>query len=74
VTHIEKPLEENVNRLQVEGEEARSVEQAIAMLRYLLTNISIVIFNFTDLDIYLFVCFRVWLHALSTSYQCEQQS
>lgn len=32
VTHTEKPLEENVNRLQVVGEEARSVEEAIAVL------------------------------------------
>ncbi|KAJ4435388.1 hypothetical protein ANN_18003 [Periplaneta americana] len=32
VTHIEKPLEENINRLQIEGEQARSVEQAIAVL------------------------------------------
>jgi DNA-binding transcriptional regulator GbsR (MarR family) len=37
VTHIEKPLEENVNRLQIEGEQARSVEEAIAVLRYLPT-------------------------------------
>ena len=28
-THLTAPLEENVNRLQVEGEEARSVTQAI---------------------------------------------
>jgi hypothetical protein len=34
VTHIEKPLEENLNRLQIVGEEARSVEEAIAVLRY----------------------------------------
>ena len=34
VTHIEKPLEENVNRLKVEGEEARSVEEAISVLRF----------------------------------------
>jgi len=40
VTHIEKPLEENINRLQTEGVQARSVEEAIAVLRYLLTNIS----------------------------------
>ena len=40
VTHIEKPLEENINRLQAEGVQARSVEEAIAVLRYLLTNIS----------------------------------
>nr|CAD7415259.1 unnamed protein product [Timema poppensis] len=32
VTHIEKPLEENINRIQVEGDEARSVEEAIAVL------------------------------------------
>ncbi|KAF8771661.1 coiled-coil domain-containing protein 124-like [Argiope bruennichi] len=30
--HDEKPLEENVNRLQVEGEVARSVDDAIAIL------------------------------------------
>ncbi|GBM70284.1 Coiled-coil domain-containing protein 124-B [Araneus ventricosus] len=30
--HDEKPLEENVNRLQVEGEVARSVDDAIAVL------------------------------------------
>ena len=40
VTHIEKPLEENINRLQTEGVQARSVEEAIALLRYLLTNIT----------------------------------
>jgi hypothetical protein len=33
VTHIEKPLEENINRLQTEGVQARSVEEAIAVLR-----------------------------------------
>ncbi|XP_013403117.1 coiled-coil domain-containing protein 124 isoform X2 [Lingula anatina] len=32
LTHIEKPLEENVNVIQVEGVEARSVEDAIAAL------------------------------------------
>ncbi|KAJ8872491.1 hypothetical protein PR048_026097 [Dryococelus australis] len=32
VTHIEKPLEENVNRILIEGEEARTVEEAIAVL------------------------------------------
>lgn len=30
---LEKPLEENVNRLQAEGEVARSVDDAIAILR-----------------------------------------
>ncbi|CAB3380072.1 Hypothetical predicted protein [Cloeon dipterum] len=30
--HVEKPIEENVNRLQVDGLEARSVEEAISVL------------------------------------------
>jgi len=32
VTHIEKPLEDNINKLQTEGVQARSVEEAIAVL------------------------------------------
>ncbi|PSN40012.1 Coiled-coil domain-containing protein 124-A [Blattella germanica] len=32
VTHIEKPLEENINRLQIEGEQARSIDEAIKVL------------------------------------------
>ncbi|GIX97606.1 coiled-coil domain-containing protein 124-B [Caerostris extrusa] len=32
LSHDEKPLEENVNRLQVEGDVARSVDDAIAIL------------------------------------------
>lgn len=32
-THLDLPLTENVNRLQVEGEEARTVEEAISILR-----------------------------------------
>lgn len=32
VTHLEAPLEENINRLQVEGDEARTVEDAIKVL------------------------------------------
>lgn len=32
-THIEQPLEENINRLTFEGEEARTVTEAIALLR-----------------------------------------
>lgn len=32
-THITQPLPENINRLQVDGEEARSVEEAISVLR-----------------------------------------
>uniref|UniRef100_A0A0A9XE38 Coiled-coil domain-containing protein 124 n=1 Tax=Lygus hesperus TaxID=30085 RepID=A0A0A9XE38_LYGHE len=31
-THLSKPLEENINRLVVEGEEARSVDDAIRVL------------------------------------------
>lgn len=32
-THLTVPLEENINRLQVDGEEARSVNEAINILR-----------------------------------------
>ena len=32
-THLSKPLEENVNRLQVEEESARTVEEAISVLK-----------------------------------------
>ncbi|KAG8331420.1 hypothetical protein J6590_042187 [Homalodisca vitripennis] len=31
-THIEQPLEENINRLQIEGDEARTVDEAISIL------------------------------------------
>lgn len=31
-THISQPLPENINRLQVDGEEARTVEEAISVL------------------------------------------
>lgn len=62
VTHIEKPLEENVNRLQVVGEEARSIEEAIAVLRYWLTNISSPILKFVCLDI----CLCILLHNIVT--------
>ncbi len=31
--HDEVPLEENVNRLQIEGAEARDVDEAITILR-----------------------------------------
>ena len=34
LVHDEVPLEENINRLQTDGEEARNVEEAITMLRY----------------------------------------
>ncbi|KAH9505154.1 hypothetical protein Btru_059698 [Bulinus truncatus] len=33
LTHIDVPLEENVNILEVEGDEARTVDEAIAILR-----------------------------------------
>lgn len=32
LTHINKPIEENINRIQVDGEEARSVTEAISLL------------------------------------------
>lgn len=32
-THLTAPLEENINRLKIEGEEARSVTEAISILR-----------------------------------------
>ncbi len=31
--HHEQPLEENINRLEVEGDEARTVEEALSLLR-----------------------------------------
>ena len=34
LVHDEVPLEENINRLETEGDEARNVEDAITMLRY----------------------------------------
>lgn len=34
-THLTVPLEENINRLTIDGEEARSITEAIAVLRYL---------------------------------------
>lgn len=37
-THLDVPLIENVNRLQVEGDEARTVEEAISILRYSLSS------------------------------------
>ncbi|XP_060516298.1 coiled-coil domain-containing protein 124-like [Cylas formicarius] len=32
-THLDVPLEENINRLQIDGEEARTVDEAIYVLR-----------------------------------------
>ena len=33
-THLDAPLEENINRVQVEGVEARNVDEALSALRY----------------------------------------
>lgn len=41
-THLDVPLEENVNRLTIDGEEARSVMEAIAVLEWVLQH-----FDFT---------------------------
>lgn len=35
-THLDAPLIENVNRLEIDGEEARTVEQAISILGYVI--------------------------------------
>ena len=35
-THLTTPLEENINRVEVEGVEARTVDEALSVLRYLL--------------------------------------
>lgn len=43
-THLSAPLVENVNRIVVDGEEARSVSEAIAILRYL----NLMIFRLID--------------------------
>jgi hypothetical protein len=32
VTHLDEPLEENINRLKIEGEEARTITEAISIL------------------------------------------
>jgi hypothetical protein len=32
--HDQKPLEENLNRMKLEGDEARTVEEAISVLGY----------------------------------------
>ena len=34
-THLTTPLEENINRVEVEGVEARTVDEALSVLRYL---------------------------------------
>jgi hypothetical protein len=55
VTHIEKPLEENINRLQTEGVQARSVEEAIAVLRYLAHHFELIWFAYIHIFIYFFI-------------------
>lgn len=35
-THLETPLIENVNRILIEGEEARTIDEAISILRFVL--------------------------------------
>lgn len=35
-THLDEPLEENFNRFYIEGEEARSVTEAIILLKYVI--------------------------------------
>ena len=35
-THLSAPLEENINRVEVDGEEARTVDEALSVLRYAL--------------------------------------
>ena len=39
LVHDEVPLVENVNRLVTEGDEARNIEDAIAVMRYFTVNI-----------------------------------
>ena len=35
-THLTTPLEENINRVEVEGVEARTVDEALSVLRYII--------------------------------------
>lgn len=49
-THLETPIEENVNRLQVEGAEARTLDEAISVLRF--NNILQ-----TQSDVFIKICF-----------------
>ena len=39
VVDHDEPLEENINRLTVEGEEARTVEEAINVLRFVIASV-----------------------------------
>lgn len=34
VTHLDTPLVENINRMQIDGEEARNIDEAIQILGY----------------------------------------
>ena len=36
-THLSKPLEENINRVEVDAVEARTVDEALSVLRYNIT-------------------------------------
>lgn len=36
VTHLDTPLEENINRLTTDGAEARTIDEAIEILRWLI--------------------------------------
>ena len=44
-THLTTTLEENINRVEVEGVEARTVDEALSVLRYLLYFCSNVLFR-----------------------------
>lgn len=37
-THLDVPLEENLNRMTIDGEEARTVTEAISLLRYIIVS------------------------------------
>lgn len=45
-THLDEPLEENINRVKIEGEEARSVTEAIDILGYLMILLLVLGFTF----------------------------
>lgn len=34
LTHLDTPLVENINRMQIDGEEARNIDEAIQILGY----------------------------------------
>ena len=45
-THLSTPLEENVNRVQVEGVEARTVDEALNVLRFVRSDVTMSISKF----------------------------